>query len=33
MSLVPGACIFIVSLAFNLVADRLGDHFDPRTAS
>jgi ABC-type dipeptide/oligopeptide/nickel transport system permease subunit len=29
MSLVPGACIFIVSLAFNLVADRLRDHFDP----
>jgi peptide/nickel transport system permease protein len=30
VSLIPGACIFVVSLAFNLVADRLRDHLDPR---
>jgi ABC-type dipeptide/oligopeptide/nickel transport system permease subunit len=29
-SFVPGACIFLVSLALNLSADRLRDHFDPR---
>jgi peptide/nickel transport system permease protein len=28
-SLVPGACIFLVSLAFNLLADRLRDRLDP----
>jgi peptide/nickel transport system permease protein len=29
-SLIPGACIFVVGLAFSLSADRLRDHFDPR---
>lgn len=28
-SLIPGACIFIVSMAFNFSADRLRDHLDP----
>lgn len=28
-SVIPGACIFIVSIAFNFLADRLRDHFDP----
>jgi ABC-type dipeptide/oligopeptide/nickel transport system permease subunit len=29
-SLIPGACIFLVGLALNLIADRLRDHLDPR---
>jgi peptide/nickel transport system permease protein len=29
-SLIPGACIFIVSLAFNVAADRMRDQLDPR---
>jgi peptide/nickel transport system permease protein len=31
ISLIPGACIFVLSLSFNLLADRLRDYLDPRT--
>jgi peptide/nickel transport system permease protein len=29
-SLIPGACIFVVSMAFNFFADRMRDYLDPR---
>lgn len=29
--LIPGACIFVLSMAFNLTADRIRDRLDPRS--
>jgi peptide/nickel transport system permease protein len=31
ISLIPGACIFVLSLCFNMLADHLRDYLDPRT--